>query len=481
MDNKFYVTTAIDYVNAEPHIGHAYQKIVADILSRWNKLKGKDVFFLTGTDEHGLKIERKAKEKGKSPKEFCDEMSKKFENAWKLLNIQFDRFIRTTDEDHINFVKKFVKKVWDSGDIYKGEYEGLYCVNCETFYTEKDAVDGKCPIHKKELEKVKEETYYFKMSKYQKRLLEFYKRHPEFILPKSRRNEIINRVKEGLQDISITRTSFKWGIPFPYDNNHVIYVWFDALTNYISGVEDKNYWPASLHLLGKDNAWFHCVLWPSMLMSAGYKIPKTVFVHGFLTVNGDKISKSLGNVISPIYLVEKYGSDSARYFISRQIPFGEDGDFSEEALKNRHNNELANKLGNLVSRTAGMCKGKYVKSKEDKDLTSKLKFKEISKHMENYELDKSLSLIFEYIDHCNDYVQKKEPWKLEGKEKEKVLYNLVDSIRIISILLKAFIPESCEKIRNQFGFEKQDLKKVKFGLTHSGEIKKSELLFKKIE
>jgi len=480
---KFYVTTAIDYVNAEPHIGHAYQKIIADIISRWSKLNGKDVMFLTGTDEHGQKIERKAKELKKKPKEFCDEMSKKFENAWKGLNVDFSRFIRTTDKDHEELVKKFVEKVWLNGDIYKGTYEGLYCVPCETFYTEKDLVEENCcPVHKKPVERVKEETYYFKLGKYQKKLLALYEKHPEFILPESRMNEVRNRVKEGLEDLSITRTTFSWGIPFPYDSKHVIYVWFDALINYLTGSgKNHEYWPADLHLLGKDNAWFHCVIWPAMLMSAGYKLPKTVFVHGFLTVNGEKISKTLGNVISPVYLSEKYGADSVRYFITRQIPFGEDGDFSENALKDRHNNELANKIGNLASRTAGMCKGEYKKSPVDKELTGKLKFKEIKEHMENHGFDKALSLIFEYIDECNTYVQTKQPWTLEGKEKERILYNLVDSLRVIAILLEPFMPSSSEKLRTQFGFGEPKIKDVKFGITKSGKIQKSEILFKKIE
>jgi len=479
---KFYVTTAIDYVNAEPHMGHAYQKIIADIISRWNKLDGKDVFFLSGTDEHGLNIERKAREAGKTPKEFCDEISGKFREAWKKLDIQFDRFIRTTDKDHEALVKKFVGTVWKNNDIYKGIYEGWYCAPCEAFYTEKDLVNDCCPVHKKPVEKVKEETYYFRMSRYQKKLLALYEKNPEFILPESRRHEITNRVKEGLQDMSITRTTFKWGIPFPYDDKHVLYVWFDALVNYLSGAgKNQEYWPADLHLLGKDNAWFHCVLWPSMLMSAKEKLPKSVFVHGFMTVNGEKISKTRGNVISPVYLAEKYGTDAVRYFITRQIPFGDDGDFSETALKDRHNNELANKLGNLVSRTAGMCKGEYKKSSLDNELNSKLKFKEIKADIEKYEFDRALSLIFEYIDECNNYVQRKEPWKLEGKEKQTVLYNLVDSIRVISILLESFIPGTCEKIRGQFGFDREDFKKVKFGLTKSGKIEKSEILFKKIE
>jgi len=341
MKNKFYITTAIDYVNAEPHIGHAYQKVIADVLARWHKSKGEDVWFLTGTDEHGKKVEQSAKRAGKTPKEFVKLMSDKFEKAWKALNIIPNRFIRTTDKDHQKVVRDFVEKCNKSGDIYKGDYEGLYCVGCERYYTKRDCPDLICPIHKKPLEKIKEETYFFKLSKYQKFLLDLYEKNPEFILPKQRRNETINRVKEGLKDFSITRTTFDWGIPFPLEKGHVIYVWFDALINYISGA--GKFWPADVHLLGKDNTWFHCVYWPAMLKSAGYKLPKTTFNHGFLSFNGQKISKSLGNVISPNVLVEKYGADSVRYFICRQFPFaeGNDGDFSEKALVSRHNDELA--------------------------------------------------------------------------------------------------------------------------------------------
>ncbi|MBD3283285.1 methionine--tRNA ligase, partial [Candidatus Pacearchaeota archaeon] len=365
--NKFYVTTAIDYPNAEPHIGHAYQKIIADVLARWNRILGKDVWFLTGTDEHGKKIQEAAEKQGKKPKEFVDEVSKKFKEAWKVLNIEPSRFIRTTDKDHEKLVKEVIQKCSDKGDIYKGEYEGLYCTGCEAYYTEKDLEDGCCPLHKKPVEKLKEESYFFKLSKYQKFLLDLYEKHPEFIQPKERRNEIINRVKEGLRDLSISRTSFNWGIPFPLDKKHITYVWFDALFNYYSGAgKNHEYWPANLHLLGKDNSWFHCVYWPAFLKSVGFKLPKTVFVHGFLSFNGQKISKSLGNAISPKVLVEKYGADAVRYFVCRQFPFaeGNDGDFDESALVDRYNNELANKLGNLVSRVSGLIEKNGVESCE---------------------------------------------------------------------------------------------------------------------
>jgi len=454
-NKKFYITTAIDYVNAEPHIGHAYQKIIADALARWHKQKGEKVRFLTGTDEYGKKIAISAADAGKKPKEFVDTVSKKFKEAWDKLNIGYDRFIRTTDKDHEKFVQEFVKKV--QKDIYKGEYEGYYCTRCEAYYTEKDLDNGCCPVHETKIEKIKEESYFFKLSKYQDKLLKLYKQHPEFILPKERRNEIVNRVKEGLQDLSITRTNFSWGIPFPLDKKHVIYVWFDALLNYLSGAD--GFWPADLHLLGKDNGWFHAVIWPAMLLSAGYELPKTVFIHGFLTFNGKKISKSLGNTISPNKLVDKYGADSIRYFVCRHFVFGEDGDFDEKALVDRHNNELANKLGNLVSRVATLV-DKYGTENCENKLIKKLKLKQIEKDFEEYKIDKVLNEIFAFIDVCNEYVQKKKPWETKDK---KILYELVESIKEIARLLYPFIPETSEKITKQF----------------SGKIKKGEILFKK--
>lgn len=475
MAKKFYVTTAIDYVNAEPHIGHAYQKIVADALARWHKLLGEDVRFLTGTDEHGKKVQNAAEAAGKNPKEFVDETSKKFKEAWKALNVIPNRFIRTTDKDHINVVKDFIEKCNKKGDIYKGTYEGNYCVNCEAYVTEKDLVDNECPYHPgKKIEKISEESYFFKLSKYQDFLLDLYKKHPEFVLPDSRRNEIINRVKDGLNDLSITRTSFDWGIPFPLDKKHVTYVWFDALINYYTG--EDGYWPADVHILGKDNTWFHTVYWPAMLKSVGYKLPKTIFNHGFLTFNGQKISKSLGNVISPVVLVEKYGADSIRYYALRQFPFanGDDGDFSEEVLVRRHNDELANKLGNLVSRVSNLAEKNGIQ-KCDNKLLKKLKLKEIGKLIDNFEFDKALNLIFEFIDVCNEYVQSEKPWETKDK---KVLYELVDSIKAVAILLWPFIPSTSEKIAKGFGF-KIDYKEIVKGIKVK-RIKKGEILFKKI-
>jgi len=489
---KFYVTTAIDYVNAEPHVGHMYQKVIADVLYRWNKLilGEKNSYFLTGTDEHGKKIYESAKKAGKNPKEFADEMSKKFKEAWNLMDIHANRFIRTTDEDHKKIVQEMIKKCKENGDIYLGEYEGLYCTDCEAYYTEKDLVKGNCPIHKKPVEKIKEKSYFFRLSKYQKFLLELYKKHPEFILPEERRNEIINRVKEGLKDLSISRTSFDWGIPFPGDKEHIVYVWFDALFNYYTGSgKNHEHWPAIVHLLGKDNAWFHAVYWPAFLKSAGLKLPKTIFVHGFLTFNGQKISKSLGNVISPKYLSEKYSSDVVRYFICRNFPFaeGNDGDFSENVLIERNNSELADKFGNLVARVAGLIEkkkntpGKIKKDVIDQKLFSKLNLKKINEYYNNYEIDKALNEIFAFIDECNLYLQKNEPWRLEGKKLNKVLYNSSDAIRIISLLLSPIIPRNTEKINQIFGFENKSIKKAKPGLYLPKKEIKKEILFNKIE
>jgi len=479
MTKKFYVTTAIDYPSAEPHIGHGYQKIVADVLFRWNKLLGKDAWFLTGTDEHGKKIERIANEKKKTPKDFVDEVSEKFKESWSALNIFPSRFIRTTDEDHMKLVCEVIKKCNAKGDIYKGTYKGYYCVDCESYITEKDLVDGKCPFHpKKKIELLEEESYFFKLGKYQKFLLDLYAKHPEFILPKERRNEIIQRVKEGLNDLSISRTSFKWGIPFPLDDKHIVYVWMDALFNYLSGAgKDKKYWPANIHLLGKDNSWFHCVYWPAFLKSAGYELPKTVFVHGFLTFNGKKISKSLGNAISPKILVDKYGADSVRYFVCRQFPFaeGKDGDFSEQALVDRHNNELANKLGNLVSRISSLIE-KNGMEKCKNSLAKKLDLKKIEKLFENYEFDKVLNEVFAFIDVCNEYVQNKKPW-ISGDK--KVLYELADSVKTIAILLFPFIPSTSEKIAEQFGFDVK-YENIKKSFNEKNKIKKGNILFTKI-
>jgi len=472
----FYITTAIDYPNAEPHIGHAYQKIIADVFSRWNSLQKKDVFFLTGTDEHGKKIEESAKKANKKPKQFVDEVSKKFKEAWKSLNIAPNRFIRTTDEDHEALVKKVIEKCNKNGDIYLGEYEGLYCTGCEAYYTEKETIDGKCPLHNRTLELLKEESYFFRLSKYEKFLIDLYKKD-KIILPLERKNEMLNRIKEGLKDLSISRTSFDWGIPFPLNKKHITYVWFDALFNYISGAgKNGSYWPADLQLLGKDNGWFHAVYWPAFLKSSGYEMPKTVFIHGFLTFNGQKISKSLGNAISPKLLVEKYGADSIRYFICRNFVLGEDGDFEEKSLINRHNNELANKLGNLVSRVSALAE-KYGLEKTKSNLEVKQTLNEVEDHFNKYELHKAIEKIFAYIDKANEYIQSSKPWETQDK---KVLYEIALAIKNATILLSPFMPETSNKIAKTFNF-KIDLDELDKPLDTRKSIKKSEILFQKIQ
>lgn len=533
-EKTFYVTTPIYYPNDKPHVGHAYTTIACDVLARWNRLLGKEVFFLTGTDDHGKKIQQTAEKAGKTPKQFTDELIPEFKNAWKSLNLSYDKFIRTTDKEHEKVVQEVLKKCDEVGDIYKGEYEGFYCVGCEAYYTEADAPGFICPVHKKPLEKLKEESYFFKLSKYQKKLLELYEKNPEFIQPNFRKQEIVNRVKEGLKDISITRTSFDWGIRFPIDNEHIVYVWFDALLNYYSATREKGkekFWPADVHVIGKDILWFHAVYWPAMLFSAGIKLPKTIFAHGWWTFDKEKISKSHGKVISAPELISIAGVDSARYFLLREIPFGEDGDFSETALIDRHNNELANKLGNLVSRVAALAEKygiekttlkklpKWVKDgiKNNKTNLSgrlgeskleqnkiisgkhlgllveiekgKLKefvfenpsqlsayvIEEIRKKIDEYKFDKALNDIFLLVDYCNWYIQEKKPWETRDK---KVLYELANAIKDIAILLYAFIPETCEKIAASFNFE-IDFKTLEKPLKVS-KIEKGEILFRKI-
>ena len=476
----FYVTTPIYYPNDIPHIGQAYTTIAADIIARWNTLLGKEVFFLTGTDEHGKKIEQAAEKANKTPKTFVDHLIPEFKKSWESLNIKYNRFIRTTDPDHEQVVQVILSEVHKKGDIYEGYYEGYYCTGCEAYYTEKDLVDGCCPIHKTKIEKLKEESYFFKLSKYQEKLLDFYKKNPEFISPEHRKHEIVNRVKEGLQDLSISRTSFNWGIPLPFDKKHITYVWFDALTNYISGIgylenqkQFKKFWPADIHLVGKDILWFHAVIWPAILISAGIEPPKKVFAHGWWTFNHEKISKSKGKVINIEELVSIAGTDSARYFLFRETPFGQDGDFSEEALKDRHNNELANKLGNLVSRVSTLAE-KYG-LEETKPIDSKKIFKQVGNYIENLELDKALNEIFAFIDKCNEHIQDKKPWETKDK---KVLYELTNAIKDIAILLSPFIPETSEKIGKTFNFDiSLDTLSKPLNIT---KVKKSDILFKKI-
>lgn len=490
---KFYITTAIDYTNAPPHIGHAYEKIIGDAVARWHRLKNEDVFFLTGTDEHGQKVEKAAEKSGMEPQEFVDSMSSEFKKLLKKLDISNDNFIRTTDASHIKVAEEIFQKVYDKGDIYKGEYEGLYCTDCEAFFTERESLEGSCPVHKKPLEKVKEESYFFRMGKYQKQLLDYINKNKNFILPLTRRNEILNRLKEGLRDLSVSRTTFKWGIPLKIDKKHVIYVWFDALLNYVSGIgypgaKFRKFWPADAHVIGKDILWFHAVIWPCILFAAGIEPPKTVFAHGFVNIGGEKLSKSRGIVVNPIKLADEYGTDALRYFFLKEIVCGEDGDFSEEALVTKNNAELADDLGNLLMRTVVMANkyfdGKIPKQgkleKIDDELIKKSDvFSEADKFMQKLEINKALEAIWSFVRHCNKYINETEPWKIKDKKRlGTVLYNLVESLRIISILVSPFIPETAEKISKQLGLKS---KEIEFSSKTTGKVGKPEVLIKKIE
>ena len=467
---KFYVTTAIDYVNAEPHIGHAFEKIIADAIVRWRKLNGGKTWYLTGTDENAQKNAQAAKEKGIPVKKFVEKNSGIFIELCKKLNLDYDDFIRTTEARHVKVAQEIFKKVYDKGEIYKGKYEGYYCVGCEAFITEKDLVDGKCPEHNKKPEWMSEDAYFFKLSKYKDRIIKFIE---SYIVPKTRKNEILTRLKEeGLKDLCVSRTGLDWGIDNPIDKKFKIYVWFDALINYYSAASGN--WPADVHVIGKGINWFHSVIWPGILMSAGYELPKTLLVHGYLNLKGKKISKSQGRTINPIELVEKYGADSVRYSLFRCSVF-EDSDYSEDILIERHNNELANKLGNLVSRISGLAK-KVERADIDVDTSSIVE--DVSELIDRFEFDKALSSIFAFIDTLNQFIQEKKLWEIKDKEDKKDIYEAVSGIRTVAILLWPFIPETCEEIARRFGF-KISLKELKKPLK-AKKIKKGEILFKKI-
>ena len=457
--NKFYITTAIDYVNSRPHAGHAFEKTIADAIARYKKAQGYDVFFLTGVDENAQKNVEAAQKAGIPVKEFVDRNTAFFVELCKKLNLSNSDFIRTSAKEHSIVVKKILKKIIDKRDIYKGVYKGLYCVGCEAYYTEKDLINGKCPEHNTKPELREEEAYFFKLSKYKRQLLKLI---PEYVIPTSKSNEMIVRIKEELNDICISREGAKWGIDFPKDKNYKIWVWIDALINYISGLKDKEkkYWPADLHVIGKGINWFHSVIWPSILLSAGYKIPKKLLVHGYLNLGGKKLSKSLGNVIDPLELLNKYPSDVVRYSLLKCNLF-DDTDYSEEILILRNNNELADKLGNLVSRVSVLIEKNGVERVNNK-LIGKLNSKVIEKYLENYQLDKALSEIFTFVDVCNAYVQNKKIWETGDK---KALFELKESILKIAELLWPFIPESSEKITKIFSAKN---------------IKKAPVLFKKI-
>lgn len=504
---KFYITTPIYYPSANFHIGHCYTTIIADAIARYKRLTGYDVFYLTGTDEHGLKIQKKAEEAGITPQEYVDDIVENSKDLWKHLNISYDKFIRTTDKEHVECVQKIFEKLYNQGDIYKGEYKGLYCTPCESFWTETQLIDGKCPDCGRDVNEVSEEAYFFKLSKYQDRLVKFYDEHPTFIEPESRKNEMLNNfIKPGLDDLCVSRTTFNWGVPVTFDDKHVVYVWIDALSNYISALgylsdDDslfKRYWPANLHIVGKEIVRFHTIIWPIMLMALDLPLPEKVFGHGWLVINGGKISKSLGNYKDPREYIDSYGVDAVRYFVLREVPFGSDGSFSEDALISRTNGDLANILGNLVNRTIGMA-NKYFDGvitntnvKEDIDdalIKEAIDLKNVvNDYMDKLEVSKAITSIFDLLRNCNKYIDETMPWVLAKDETKKdrlntVLYNLIECIRISTILLQAFIPDTCSKIFNQINTDNTSYESINdFGGYKSGtKVNKAEVLFQRIE
>ncbi|MCI6746888.1 MAG: methionine--tRNA ligase [Anaerolactibacter massiliensis] len=485
MENKgpYYITTAIAYTSGKPHIGNVYEIVLADSIARYKRQIGYDVRFQTGTDEHGQKVEEKAKQAGVSPKEFVDKVSAEIRQQFDVMNLSYDKFIRTTDEDHERSVQHIFKKLYDQGDIYKGKYKGMYCQECEAFYTKSQlTADGKCPVCGSDVKPMEEEAYFFRMSKYAPRLIQYIEDHPEFIQPESRKNEMINNfLKPGLQDLCVSRTSFTWGIPVSFDPKHVIYVWIDALSNYITGLGYdpdepytelyKKYWPADLHLVGKDIIRFHTIYWPIMLMALGEPLPKQVFGHPWLLTGSDKMSKSKGNVIYADDLVNLFGVDAVRYIMLHEMPFAQDGHVSYELMIDRINSNLANNLGNLVNRTISM-QNKYFNGKVtnpgvsepvDEELKQKAMetVKTVDAKMSELRVADSIDAIFELLDRSNKYIDETTPWSL-AKDSEKVsrlatvLYNLLEAIRISAVLLRPYLPETSEKILDQLNTQKRD-------------------------
>lgn len=505
MNKKFYITTPIYYPSANFHIGHCYTTIAADAIARFKRLLGYDVFFQTGTDEHGAKIAQKAAETGVTPKEYVDKIIENAKDLWQSLDISYDYFIRTTDESHKKRVQAIFKQLYNQGDIYKGKYKGLYCVPCESFWTETQLIDGKCPDCGREVKEVTEEAYFFKLSKYQDKLLDLYEKNSNFILPISRKNELVNNfIKPGLEDLCVSRTSVKWGIPVDFDPKHVIYVWIDALSNYITSLgypnKDselfKKYWPADIHLVGKEITRFHAIIWPALLMALGIDTPKQVFGHGWLVINGGKISKSLGNYKDPREYISSYGIDAVRYFVLREVPFGADGTFSEEALINRTNADLVNNLGNLVNRTVSMAhkyfNGKIENKKISENYDNELKEvvnnldKVLIEKMDGLKINEALDELFEIFRKCNKYIDESTPWVLAKEEDKKdrletVLYNLLESIRVATVYLQAYLPDTASKIFKTLNTDKKDYNNKSFNEDNSYNLSEATHLFDRIE
>ena len=481
MKEKFYLSTAIAYTSGKPHIGNTYEIVLSDAIARFKRLQGYDVYFQTGTDEHGEKIEIKARDAGVSPKEFVDDVSSQIKDIWDIMNTSYDKFVRTTDENHERVVQHIFKYMYDKGDIYKGEYSGLYCTPCESFWTESQLVDGKCPDCGRDVEKKCEEAYFFRLSKYQDQLEKYINEHPDFIQPVARKNEMINNfIKPGLQDLCVSRTSFSWGIPVDFDPKHVVYVWLDALTNYITNIgydidsqtdQFKKLWPADIHIIGKDIIRFHTIYWPCFLMSLDLPLPKKVFGHPWLIVGDGKMSKSKGNVIYADDLVNEYGVDAVRYYFLHEIPFASDGLFTKELLVERINGDLANILGNLVQRTISMGKkyfdgkvtNKNVHDSVDEEFINNINslYDKVCKKMDNLQVSDSLTEIFNLLRASNKYIDVTTPWTLAKDEASKdrletVLYNLLEAIRVSAVLLNPFLTETSDNIFKQLNNTKKD-------------------------